>query len=89
MYDFYEYTDESCETYSQFRDRMLAKIRFAMEEGDWKGLPVNTGYQFKTNTQEDDAKMLRRMLKEGLVKMERRAFRKAWKLCGMSVLVLA
>jgi glutathione peroxidase-family protein len=57
--------------YNQYRTWMLGKM-VDYEQSYYKGMIVNRGGHPKTNTTETRYKHLRRMIKDGLLKMEKR-----------------
>ena len=57
--------------YSQYKVMMLDKVK-ELEQTTYRGMIVNRGGHPKTNTTETRYKHLRRMIKDGYLKMEKR-----------------
>jgi hypothetical protein len=71
-YQFWKWTDDSQEPYHIFKQRILGQIRLIRQFTQYDGMIVNKEGHPKTNTTEPRAKLLCRMLKEGIIQMETR-----------------
>lgn len=58
-------------TYSRYKEKMVAIVK-ELEKSEFKGMIINRGGHPKTNTSESCFRYLRKMIKDGILKMEKR-----------------
>jgi hypothetical protein len=82
MHHSFNYADM---TYNNYKRFMIARVRQCESIGHYHGMIVNRGGHPKTNTTETCYRHLRRMIKDGVLRMEKR---KAYGRNILSVLVV-
>lgn len=60
--------------WTERRAELCKKIQAWCDKNGYNGMPVNIGYFYKTNTQEDSAKDCLRLVKEGYAELSGKTF---------------